>query len=81
MVQLRLPKNSVPTKGKKYSNIDGLNEVEINNKVKTFKVYRWSGNAEENPKIDTFEINYPKSDTMVLDILNKISKKTIVNII
>ena len=53
MVQLRLPKNSVPTEGKKYSNVDGLNEAEANNQVKTFKVYRWSGNADENPKIDT----------------------------
>ena len=45
MVQLRLPKNSVPVEGKKFSNIDGLDEAAANNKVKTFKVYRWSGNA------------------------------------
>ena len=75
MVQLRLPKNSVPVEGKKFSNIDGLDEAAASNKVKTFKVYRWSGNAEENPKIDTFEISYPKSDTMVLDILNKIKSE------
>ncbi len=75
MVQLRLPKNSVPVEGKKFSNMDGLDEAAANNKVKTFKVYRWSGDAEENPKIDTFEISYPKSDTMVLDILNKIKSE------
>ena len=27
MVQLRLPKNSVPVEGKKFSNIDGLDEA------------------------------------------------------
>ena len=36
MVQLRLPKNSVPVEGKKFSNMDGLNEAAANNKVKTY---------------------------------------------
>jgi hypothetical protein len=60
MVQLRLPKNSVPIEGKKYSNVDALNEVASKNKTKTFKVYRWSGNESEQPKIDSFEISFPK---------------------
>ena len=38
MVQLRLPKNSVPMEGKKFSNVDGLDEAKANNKGKTFKV-------------------------------------------
>jgi succinate dehydrogenase / fumarate reductase iron-sulfur subunit len=75
MVQLRLPKNSVPIEGKKYSNVDALNEVASKNKTKTFKVYRWSGNESEQPKIDSFEISFPKSDTMVLDILNRIKSE------
>ena len=73
MVQLSLPKNSVPIKGKSYSNIDLLDEQsQQNHDIRVINVYRWSGDENTPPQIDRFEIDVKKAGTMVLDILNKI---------
>ena len=70
MVQLSLPKNSVPIKGKSYSNVDLLDEQSQQNH--DINVYRWSGDENTPPQIDRFEIDVKKAGTMVLDILNQI---------
>ena len=73
MVQLSLPKNSVPIKGKSYSNIDLLDEQsQQNHDIRVINVYRWSGDENTPPQIDRFELDVKKAGTMVLDILNQI---------
>ena len=73
MVQLSLPKNSVPIKGKSYSNVDLLDEQsQQNHDIRVINVYRWSGDENIPPQIDRFEIDVKKAGTMVLDILNQI---------
>ena len=73
MVQLTLPKNSIPVKGKSYSNVDLIDEQsQQNHDIRIVNVYRWSGEEDTPPQIDRFEIDVAKAGTMVLDILNKI---------
>tara|TARA_Y100000591_G_scaffold70124_1_gene58214 strand:- start:155 stop:955 length:801 start_codon:yes stop_codon:yes gene_type:complete len=73
MVQLSLPKNSVPIKGNSYSNVDLLDEQsQQNHDIRVINVYRWSGEENTPPQIDRFEIDVKKAGTMVLDILNQI---------
>ena len=73
MVQLSLPKNSVPIKGNSYSNVDLLDEQsQQNHDIRIINVYRWSGDENTPPQIDRFEIDVKKAGTMVLDILNQI---------
>ena len=73
MVQLSLPKNSVPIKGNSYSNVDSLDEQsQQNHDIRVINVYRWSGDENTPPQIDRFEIDVKKAGTMVLDILNQI---------
>ena len=76
MVQLSLPKNSVPIKGKSYSNVDLLDEQsQQNHDIRVINVYRWSGDENTPPQIDRFEIDVKKAGTMVLDILNQIKSE------
>ena len=73
MVQLSLPKKSVPIKGNSYSNVDLLDEQsQHNHDIRVINVYRWSGDENTPPQIDRFEIDVKKAGTMVLDILNQI---------
>ena len=73
MVQLSLPKNSIPIKGNSYSNVDLLDEQsQQNHDIRVINVYRWSGDENTPPQIDRFEIDVKKAGTMVLDILNQI---------
>ena len=73
MVQLSLPKKSVPIKGNSYSNVDLLDEQsQHNHDIRVINVYRWSGDENTPPQIDSFEIDVKKAGTMVLDILNQI---------
>ncbi|WP_339045803.1 succinate dehydrogenase iron-sulfur subunit [Candidatus Mesenet endosymbiont of Agriotes lineatus] len=67
MVQLSLPKNSKINKnGRVYLAPSAAK------KVKRFKIYRWSPDDEENPRIDTFFIDMDDCGPMVLDALIKI---------
>ncbi|GHM58364.1 MAG: succinate dehydrogenase iron-sulfur subunit [Candidatus Mesenet longicola] len=67
MVQLSLPKNSKVNKnGKVYPAPSAAK------KVKRFKIYRWSPDDEENPRIDTFFIDMDNCGPMVLDALIKV---------
>ena len=73
MVQLSLPKNSVPVKGKNHPNHDLIDDQgQHNADIRIINIYRWSGVEGQPPQIDRFEIDVAKAGTMVLDILNKI---------
>ena len=69
MAQFTLPKHSKVLTGKKFP----LKE-NIKNK-KTFKIYRWNPDDNENPRIDTFEIDLEKCGPMILDALIKIKNE------
>tara|TARA_R110000824_G_scaffold118960_10_gene271761 strand:- start:18210 stop:18986 length:777 start_codon:yes stop_codon:yes gene_type:complete len=68
MVQFNLPKNSRPTEGKTY-------KAQGAARVKSFRVYRWSPDDDQNPRIDTYEIDLDKCGPMVLDALIKIKNE------
>jgi len=66
MAEFALPKNSKIGKGKKFE-AEGAPE----NK-KDFHIYRWNPEGEDNPTIDTYEIDTDECGPMVLDALIKI---------
>ena len=66
MVQLTLPKNSKIYEGKYYKNYTK------SKKLKKFKIYRWDPDKNENPRVDTYEIDLEKCGPKVLDALIKI---------
>lgn len=63
MAQFRLPKNSVIGKGKTVSMANSVN------RRKTFVIYRYDPDLDENPRLDTFEIDLDRCGPMVLDAL------------
>jgi len=66
MVEFTLPKNSRPKKGRNWPKPSGAKNV------KTFKIYRWSPDDNENPRIDTYHVDADNCGPMVLDALIKI---------
>ncbi|RIK93647.1 MAG: succinate dehydrogenase iron-sulfur subunit [Proteobacteria bacterium] len=70
MVEFRLPKNSRVKSGKTHKAPAGAK------KVKRFKVYRWSPDDGENPRMDTYEVDLASCGPMVLDALIKIKNET-----
>ncbi len=66
MVELALPANSRVKKGKEFTAPEGATNV------KTFRVYRWSQDDGQNPRIDTFHVDTSDCGPMVLDALIKI---------
>jgi succinate dehydrogenase / fumarate reductase iron-sulfur subunit len=69
MVKFNLPKNSKVLKGNYFKDTTGSKNI------KKINIYRWSPGKNENPKIDTFEIDIKKCGNKVLDILNKIKNE------
>lgn len=69
MVQLTLPKNSKVGRGKTW------NEPERGGDWKEFRIYRWSPEGEENPRLDTYWVDQSSCGPMVLDALNKIKNE------
>jgi succinate dehydrogenase / fumarate reductase, iron-sulfur subunit len=63
MVEFALPKNSKIKPGKFWPRPEGAKSL------RTFKVYRWSPDDGENPRIDTYQIDADKCGPMVLDAL------------
>jgi len=63
MAELTLPKNSKVKPGKKFPLPAGAK------RTKTFKVYRWSPDDAENPRMDEYVIDLDKCGPMVLDVL------------
>ena len=69
MVQLTLPKNSVPKGGRHHPAPAG------STKVKTFKVYRYDPDSGQNPSWDTYDVDVGQCGPMVLDVLIKIKNE------
>jgi succinate dehydrogenase / fumarate reductase, iron-sulfur subunit len=69
MVQFNLPENSKVLKGNYFKDKTGSKNI------KKINIYRWDPDKNENPKIDTFEVDLSKCGNKVLDILNKIKNE------
>ncbi|MBO0906493.1 succinate dehydrogenase iron-sulfur subunit [Jiella sonneratiae] len=69
MVELALPKNSRITKGKVWDKPQGAETV------REFRIYRWSPDDGENPRMDTFYVDTSDCGPMVLDALLWIKNK------
>lgn len=69
MVQLTLPKNSKIKVGKTW----GKPASTAN--VRTFKIYRWSPDDDDNPRLDTYYVDRGACGPMVLDALIKIKNE------
>jgi len=63
MVQLTLPKNSQVKKGRHHPAPAGAKNT------KTFRIYRYDPEGEENPRWDTFDVDVEACGPMVLDAL------------
>jgi succinate dehydrogenase / fumarate reductase iron-sulfur subunit len=63
MVQFTLPQNSKVTKGQAYNVAAGAK------RARTFRVYRWDPDKDENPRLDEYTIDLAKCGPMVLDAL------------
>ena len=74
MVEFKLPKNSRVKAGKNWgaSSKDGKKPP----RAKRLKVYRWSPDDEENPSVDTYDVDLDACGPMVLDALIKIKNET-----
>jgi len=68
MAEFTLPKNSKVGKGKTVK-ADGATNT------KPFHVYRWNPDDDENPHMDTFEVDMDSCGPMVLDALIKIKNE------
>ena len=84
MVQLRLARNSRVTKGKVWPlNTKDTKDARDTKDTKdtraeqqdTFRIYRWSPDDEENPRIDSYTLDTSKCGPMVLDALIAIKEQ------
>ena len=66
MVELLLPKNSRIVEGKYFKNKGS------NKDVKTFLIYRFDPEKNEQPRIDKYDVDLSNTGPMVLDALIKI---------
>jgi len=69
MVQLTLPANSKVRKGETFAAADGAGNV------RRFVVYRYDPDNEDNPRMDTYEVDMDSCGPMVLDALIKIKNE------
>lgn len=69
MVEFRLPAKSRVVTGKHYPSTKEAKNI------KRFQIYRWSANADENPRYDTYDIDMDQCGPMVLDALIKIKNE------
>lgn len=67
MVSLRLPKDSRVKRGNTYKS-DSKNK----DNIRKIHVYRYNPESEENPSLDTFEIDTATCGEMILDVIIKI---------
>jgi succinate dehydrogenase / fumarate reductase iron-sulfur subunit len=68
MVEFSLPKNSQPKPGKHYP-------AQGAKRVRRIEVYRWNPDSNENPRIDSYEIDLDDCGPMVLDAILKIKNQ------
>jgi succinate dehydrogenase / fumarate reductase iron-sulfur subunit len=69
MVQLTLPKNSKITGGKAWNEPSGKGDW------REFRVYRWSPDDDQNPRLDSYHVDLEECGPMVLDALIKIKNE------
>ena len=62
MVQLKLPSNSKVTKGKFFKS------KEKKNTIKLFNIYRYDPDLNENPRIDSYELDTSSCGPMILSL-------------
>jgi succinate dehydrogenase / fumarate reductase, iron-sulfur subunit len=72
MVEFALPKNSKVTKGKTWPRPE---DVRDRRAIREYRVYRWSPDDDENPRIDTYYVDTNDCGPMVLDALIWIKSK------
>jgi succinate dehydrogenase / fumarate reductase iron-sulfur subunit len=72
MVEFALPKNSKVTKGKTWPRPE---DVRDRRAIREYRVYRWSPDDNENPRIDTYYVDTNDCGPMVLDALIWIKSK------
>ena len=70
MAEFTLPRNSKVRKGKIHPGPSGAGNT------KTFNIYRWSPDDDDNPRMDTYTIDLDECGPMVLDALIKIKDET-----
>ena len=73
MVELTLPKNSRIQDGQKWEAPSKDGDKPSN--IKVFKVYRWSPDDDDNPRVDSYEVDLDTCGPMVLDGLIKIKNE------
>jgi len=73
MVELSLPKNSQITKGKSWNKPDG--KTRKKGRWKEFRIYRWSPDDGQNPRIDSYWLDLDETGPMVLDAVVKIKNE------
>ncbi len=71
MVELALPRNSKITEGRVW-NKPGGKDGQL---IKAFKIYRWSPDDNENPRMDTYYVDSKSCGPMVLDAIIKIKNE------
>jgi succinate dehydrogenase / fumarate reductase iron-sulfur subunit len=69
MVELTLPKNSRIQQGKTWPKPEGATNL------REYKIYRWSPDDDENPRVDTYYVDMDDCGPMVLDGLLYIKNK------
>lgn len=69
MAAFNLPKNSRVRKGREWPAPDGMA------RPRNFRIYRWSPDDEENPRVDTYRIDLDDCGPMVLDAIIKIKNE------
>ncbi len=69
MVELTLPKNSQIKQGKTWPKPEGAANT------REFRIYRWSPDDGENPRVDTYHVDMNDCGPMVLDALLWIKNK------
>src|SRR5436305_15295479 len=68
MVQFTLPRNSKIQPGKTWPVPKGTD-------LREFRIYRWSPDDGQNPRLDTYHVDLKTCGTMVLDALIKIKNE------
>ncbi|WP_010297146.1 succinate dehydrogenase iron-sulfur subunit [Candidatus Odyssella thessalonicensis] len=69
MVELSLSRHSKPVKGKHHPCSNGSSSI------RTFQIYRWNPDDDQNPRIDSYDIDLEECGPMVLDALIKIKNE------
>jgi succinate dehydrogenase / fumarate reductase iron-sulfur subunit len=69
MAEFQLPKNSRIGKGQSFPAPEGAGET------RTFRIYRWSPDDDDNPRVDSYEVDVDNCGPMVLDAIIKIKNE------